>query len=220
MTDIAERRTNDNPYLAGNMAPVEQEVTAFDLSVTGEIPTELKGRWLRNGPNPMDEVDAAKHHWFMGSGMVHGVRLRGGKAEWYRNRYVDPTEGKGPNTNVGGFAGTTWAMVEAGQPPVELDYELNPLGVNRFHDTLSGPFSAHPKYDAATGELHAMTYQWPDLIDHVQYAVVGGDGLVSKTLDIPIPDMPMIHDMSLTEKYAVVYDLPVTVNFDVLAQGF
>jgi carotenoid cleavage dioxygenase-like enzyme len=111
-------------------------------------------------------------------------------------------------------------MVEAGQPPVELDYELNPLGVNRFHDTLSGPFSAHPKYDAATGELHAMTYQWPDLIDHVQYAVVGGDGLVSKTLDIPIPDMPMIHDMSLTEKYAVVYDLPVTVNFDVLAQGF
>jgi carotenoid cleavage dioxygenase-like enzyme len=45
MTDIAERRTNDNPYLAGNMAPVEQEVTAFDLSVTGEIPTEFEGRW-------------------------------------------------------------------------------------------------------------------------------------------------------------------------------
>ena len=64
------------------------------------------------------------------------------------------------------------AMVEAGQPPVELDYELNPLGVNRFHDTLSGPFSAHPKYDAATGELHAMTYQWPDLIDHVQYVEI------------------------------------------------
>jgi carotenoid cleavage dioxygenase len=103
---------------------------------------------------------------------------------------------------------------------VELDYELNPLGVNRFHDTLSGPFSAHPKYDAATGELHAMTYHWPDLIDHVQYVVVGGDGLVSKTLDIPIPDMPMIHDMSLTKKYAVIYDLPVTVNFDVMAQGF
>ncbi|RLE23542.1 MAG: carotenoid oxygenase [Actinobacteria bacterium] len=220
MTDIADRRTNENPYLAGNMAPVEEEITAFDLPVTGEIPAELEGRWLRNGPNPMGEVDAAKHHWFMGSGMVHGVRLRGGKAEWYRNRYVDPKDEIGPNTNVGGFAGTTWAMVEAGQPPVELDYELNPLGVNRFNDTLSGPFSAHPKYDAATGELHAVTYQWPDLIDHLQYVVVGTDGKVTKTLDIPVDDMPMVHDMSLTDKYAIVYDLPVTVNFDLIAQGF
>jgi carotenoid cleavage dioxygenase-like enzyme len=24
----------------------------------------------------------------MGDGMVHGVRLRGGRAEWYRNRWV------------------------------------------------------------------------------------------------------------------------------------
>ena len=220
MTDIADRRTNDNPYLTGNMAPVEQEVTAFDLPVTGEIPTELEGRWLRNGPNPSGDVDASKHHWFLGSGMVHGVRLRGGKAEWYRNRYVDPSDEFGANTNVAGFAGTTWAMVEAGNPPVELDYELNPLGANRFSDTLAGPFTAHPKYDPSAGELHAIAYQWPDLIDHVQYVVVGGDGLVSKTLDIPVPDMPMIHDMSLTEKYAVIYDLPVTVNFDVMAQGF
>jgi carotenoid cleavage dioxygenase-like enzyme len=136
--------------------------------------------------------------------MVHGVRLRGGKAEWYRNRYVDPSDEFGAKTNVGGFAGTTWAMVEAGNPPVEVDYELNPLGANRFSDTLTGPFTAHPKYDPSTGELHAIAYQWPDLIDHVQYVVVGGDGLVSKTLDIPVPDMPTIHDMSLTEKYAVI----------------
>jgi len=146
------------------------------------------------------------------------VRLRGGKAEWYRNRYVLP-DGSGPNTNVGGFAGTTWAMVEAGSPPVEMSYELESLGANRFNDTLTGPFTAHPKYDPATGELHAIAYHWPDLMDHVQYVVVGGDGRVTKTLDIPVPDMPMIHDMSLTPTYAVVYDLPVTVNFDAAMAG-
>jgi len=54
-------------------------------------------------------------------------------------------------------------MVEAGSPPVELDYELNSLGVNRFHDTLTGPFTAHPKYDPAPGELHAMPYHLPGL---------------------------------------------------------
>jgi 8'-apo-carotenoid 13,14-cleaving dioxygenase len=226
LTDTAFpiRRPSENQYLAGNYAPVETEVTAHDLPVTGQIPAELEGRWLRNGPNPETIVDPAKHHWFMGAGMVHGVRLRGGRAEWYKNRFVigadDRAKGMfGANTNVGGFAGTTWAMVEGGNPPIELDYDLNSRGPNRFGGTLDGPFTAHPKYDPTTGELHAMNYHWPDLIDHVNYTVVGGDGKVTKNLAIPVNDMPMMHDMSLTEKYAVIYDLSVTVNFDVLAAG-
>lgn len=219
------RRPNDNPYLAGNIAPVEREVTAFDLPTSGTIPAELEGRWLRNGPNPQEVADPAKHHWFLGAGMVHGVRLQGGEAKWYRNRFVVDEAGRergdfGANTNVGGFAGTTWAMVEGGNPPVELGYELESKGVNRFSGTLDGPFTAHPKYDPSTGELHSMNYHWPDLMDHVNYTVVGGDGKVTKNLAIPVNDMPMMHDMSLTDTYAVIYDLSVTVNFDVLAAGY
>jgi 8'-apo-carotenoid 13,14-cleaving dioxygenase len=224
MTDTVStqhvRRPSENPYLGGNFAPVEQELTVFDLPVAGEVPADLEGRWLRNGPNPGSDIDPAVHHWFLGTGMVHGVRLRSGKAEWYRNRSVVGTDGAAPNTNVGGFAGTTWAMVEAGTPPVELGYELDSLGTNRFFGTLPNGFSAHPKYDPATGELHAMAYHWPDLIDHVQYVVVGPDGRVSKIVDVPVTDMPMIHDMSLTPTYAVVYDLPVTVNLDVVVEGY
>ena len=79
---------SSNRYLADNFGPVTEEVAAFDLPVTGAIPTELVGRYLRNGPNPIGPVDMRTHHWFLGTGMVHGVRLRDGKAEWYRNRYV------------------------------------------------------------------------------------------------------------------------------------
>ncbi len=229
-----------NPYLSGMCAPVEQEVTANDLAFTGTIPPELEGRWLRNGPNPIGEVaDPTKHHWFSGDGMVHGLRLQDGKAEWYRNRWVradrvaralgeEPPAGPsfgdnrtdhGPNTNVGGFAGTTWAMVEGGGTPVELTYELDTIGRNDFSGTLPAAFSAHPKYDPSTGELHAMTYCWPDLIDHVKYVVVNGEGLVTKSVDIPVPDMPMIHDISITDRYAVIFDTSVTVNFDVMAKG-
>jgi carotenoid cleavage dioxygenase-like enzyme len=70
-----------NPYLSGNFAPVARETTAFDLKVRGHIPPELEGRLLRNGPNPVGRVDPAHYHWFDGTGMVHGLRLRGGRAE-------------------------------------------------------------------------------------------------------------------------------------------
>jgi carotenoid cleavage dioxygenase-like enzyme len=129
-------------YLSTNFAPVAEEVTAFDLPVIGDLPKDLNGRYLRNGPNPITAPDPLTHHWFLGDGMVHGIRLRDGKAEWYRNRYVGsdnvaeafgrPITGPdwngtptGANTNVGGFAGTTWAMVEGGGAPVELTYELD-----------------------------------------------------------------------------------------------
>ena len=68
-----------NPYLSGNLAPVTDEVTAFDLPVTGTLPDELDGLYLRNGPNPVGPVDPARYHWFTGSGMVHGIRIRDGR---------------------------------------------------------------------------------------------------------------------------------------------
>jgi len=74
-------------FLEGPFAPVAEEVTAFDLRVTGRVPAELSGRYLRNGPNPVGLEDPG-YHWFLGAGMVHGVRLREGRAEWYRNRWV------------------------------------------------------------------------------------------------------------------------------------
>jgi carotenoid cleavage dioxygenase len=229
--------TDTSLYLSGNYAPVTEEITAFDLPVIGELPQELNGRYLRNGPNPIGDVDPATHHWFMGDGMIHGIRLREGRAEWYRNRYVgsgavSAARGEpdipgpnwnasthGPNTNVGGFAGTTWALVEAGGCPVELTYELDTVGRNDFYGTLPGAFTAHPKVDPATGEMHAMGYAWAEWLDHVQYVVVGSDGRVRKTVDIPLPGMTMLHDMSLTERYAVVYDQPCTVDFDLAFAG-
>ena len=226
-----------NMYLEGNYAPVVQEVTAFDLPVIGAIPEELAGRYLRNGPNPLGGEDPATHHWFIGDGMVHGVRLRDGKAEWYRNRYVGSTRlsevrgtpdipGRnwndnpgGPNTNVGGFAGTTWAMVEAGGCPVELTYDLDTVARNDFYGTLPGAFTAHPKVDPDSGEMHAVVYALPQWMDHVQYVVVGTDGRVRRTVDVPVSDGPMVHDMSLTQRYAIVYDMPVTLDLDLAFAG-
>ena len=40
-----------NRFLEGSFAPVTEEITAFDLPVTGQVPAGLSGRYLRNGPS-------------------------------------------------------------------------------------------------------------------------------------------------------------------------
>jgi carotenoid cleavage dioxygenase-like enzyme len=221
-------------YLADNYGPVTKEVSATRLEVIGELPKELTGRYLRNGPNPIGPVNVEKHHWFSGDGMVHGVRLSDGDALWYKNRWVrspDVVSALGEdvngrqlagsnNTHVIGQGGRTLAIVEAGSPPVELSYDLDTIGANNFSGTLPDmAFSAHPKIDPDSGDLHAMAYSWPGFLDHVQYVHVGRDGLVKKTVDVPVPGMVMMHDMSLTSRYVVLYDLPVTINFELINQG-
>jgi carotenoid cleavage dioxygenase len=224
-----------NRYLEGNYAPVTQEVTATDLPVTGNLPDWLEGRYLRNGPNPM-AADPATYHWFTGDGMVHGIRLRGGRADWYRNRWVRNEtvanalgeEWKGgpvfggfdfaANTNVIGHAGRTFAIVEAGSRPYELTDDLDTIGVCDFDGTLPGGYTAHPKRDPETGELHAVSYYfgWGN---KVQYSVIAPDGRVRRTVDIEVGASPMLHDMSLTERFAVIYDLPVVFQMDAAMEG-
>jgi carotenoid cleavage oxygenase len=225
-----------HPYLDGNFGPVHEEVTATELAVTGTLPAHLDGRYLRNGPNPIEVPDPDAYHWFMGTGMVHGLRLRDGKAEWYRNRWVrsgdvarklgepvrpGPTHGDmdfAPNTHVIGHAGRTLAIVEAGSRPYELTDDLDTVGPCDFDGTLPGGYTAHPKLDPVTGELHAMSYFW-GWGDKVQYSVIGTDGRVRRTVDIDVNGPVMMHDFSLTEDHVVLYDLPVLFDLDKAMTG-
>jgi carotenoid cleavage dioxygenase-like enzyme len=231
---LKDTRPRPNTFLEGPYAPVTEEITAFDLPVTGSLPPELTGRYLRNGPNPLG-LDDPVGHWFVGPGMVHGVRLRDGKAEWYRNRWVrsrELAESLGeqwrggpvhagmdfaPNTHIIAHAGRTLATVEAGPLPYELSAELDTLGPCDFDGTLPGGYAAHTKLDRRTGDLHAVAYFWG--WDHVQHIVIGADGKVSGTTDVPVSDGPMMHDFALTERYVILFDLPVTFSMDAASSG-
>lgn len=216
-------------YLAGNFGPIESELTETSLEVVGALPRELMGRFVRNGPNPIGEV-GAKHHWFLGDGMVHGIRIGEGRADWYRNRWVrsGPIREKlgepalpsaptsSPNTHVIGHAGSTWAIVESGGAPVSMSYELETVGEGVGWDA----YTAHPKVDPDTGHLHALCYNWASWRDHIKYLERTADGHTIKSMEIPMRGMSMIHDMALTENYVVIMDLPVTVSFLALGTGY
>lgn len=74
-------------HLSGRFAPVTEEVDEAELSVTGSLPAELDGVFLRNGPNPRFTPIGSYLYPIDGDGMLHGVWISGGRAR-YRNRFV------------------------------------------------------------------------------------------------------------------------------------
>ncbi|MBO0819597.1 MAG: carotenoid oxygenase family protein [Nocardiopsaceae bacterium] len=221
-----------NTFLKGNFAPVDEERTVTDLTVTGRIPGFLDGRYIRNGPNPVTGpgTEPGGYHWFTGDGMVHGVRLRDGRADWYRNRWVrspamaarlgETYHGQpsgfllpdfGANTNVIGHAGRVLVLAEAGAANFELDPGLSTAGAWDFDGTITGGYTAHPKRDPVSGDLHAVSYQCGGR-GRIRYSVTDASGQTRRTADIVTGGSPMMHDFSLTEKHVVVYDLPVTFD--------
>nr|WP_217352797.1 carotenoid oxygenase family protein [Sphingomonas sp. ID1715] len=225
---------DDHPFLTGIHTPMTGEETITELAVTGTIPPALDGQYLRIGPNPI-APDARSHHWFTGDGMVHGVALQGGRALWYRNRWirskqvaalrgVEPAPGPRHgsfdtvNTNVVGIAGRIWALVEAGSYPVELGAGLDEQAYNPFDGTLTGSFTAHPHFDPLTGENHAICYESTDP-GRVRHVVVSAEGKVVRDEPIPVQHGPSIHDCAITARYVLVFDLPVTFSMKKLIAG-
>ena len=216
-------------YLAGRFAPVPDEIDAVDLPVEGALPPELDGRYLRNGPNPLPGTDPG--HWFLGHGMLHGVRLRGGRAEWYRNRWVRTGALAGrpflsergvdrtavvANTHVVEHAGRLLALVESGFP-YEVDAELGTVGPCDFGGRLTTGMTAHPKTDPVTGELHFFGYS--PFAPHLTYHRLSASGELVVSRPVEVAGPTMMHDFAITEHHVVWLDLPMVFAAERLGQG-
>ena len=224
----------DHPFLSGIHTPMSGELTLTELRVTGEIPAQLAGRYVRIGPNPY-RPDPRGHHWFIGDGMVHGIRLKDGAAEWYRNRYIRSqvlekaggpkaapgprrTERDGVNTNIVQIGGKITAIVEAGSSPAVLDDNLETVAYSDFGGTLTAPFTAHPHLDPLSGEMHAITYD-ATTPNKVWYVRLSPEGKVVREVEIAVAHGPSIHECAITKNYVLVFDLPVTFSMASLIAG-
>jgi carotenoid cleavage dioxygenase-like enzyme len=217
-------------FQRGNYAPVTDELTEFDLPVEGAIPAELNGWYLRNGPNPRQ----ATAHWFTGDGMIHGIRLEGGRAAWYRNRWVrtDSFENDFPlynadgtrnlrssiaNTHVVNHAGKTLALVESSLP-YEISNDLETLGAYDFGGKLVDSMTAHPKICPTTGELHFFGYG-SIFEPYVTYHRADGNGELTINRPLDVKAHTMMHDFALTAEHVIFMDLPIVFNLDVAIKG-
>ncbi|MCG8670739.1 MAG: carotenoid oxygenase family protein [Pseudomonadales bacterium] len=235
-----------NTYLEGNFAPTHQETEQPCLNVQGEIPAELKGCFLRIGPNPQYVKDIKSYHWFDGDGMIHEIEFDSGNAT-YRNKWIqtkgfkiEQEEGKalwnginsppdfsnphGPMKNPANTA-FVWnanrllALWEGGEPHEVKLPSLETVGAETFNNKLMGyPYSAHPKVDPETGEMIACGY-FMAAAPFVKHFVINKDGEMVKETPIDIPKGVMMHDCAITKNYTVIMDLPLTFDLPRAMKG-
>ncbi len=207
-------------WLRGDFAPVTREVEAFDLRVDGSLPKSLTGLYVRNGSNP--KVGWSPH-WFLGDGMVHGVMIEGGKATWYRNRYVHTTllaaggglTAKGApggaaglsNVSIVHHAGKLLTLGEVGLPYELHAGDLSTVGAYDFAGRLEGNMTAHPKIDPETGTMHFFGYNFTE--PYLVYHVADRNGALVSSQPVAVKASTMIHDFAITDRDVVFWEMPV-----------
>ena len=231
-------------FAAGNYAPIGSEHDLADLPIRGEIPPGLAGTLYRNGPNPQFvPPDAARHHWFLGDGMVHAFTLRDGRAAW-RNRWVrtdkflaeraagralaigfgEAREAGIPdtglaNTSLAWHGGKLLALEEAHLPWALDPATLETLGVEDLGG-LPRRFTAHPKADPATGELVFFGYSTAGpLSAEMAWGTLSPTGQVTRYERFPVAYCAMVHDFAVTEHHVLFPLMPLTGSLDRARQG-
>ena len=234
---------HDIPALAGNNAPISDELVIDDLPVIGELPADLNGLYVRNGPNPYYAPDW-RYHAFDGDGMLHALHFDRGRVS-YRNRWLrtaalaeeqaaghtlwqgikEPPRRDRPdmpmkntaNTDVKFHAGRLIAMWYRSGLPYAVDpYTLADLGPADYGGAIDR-LSAHSRPDPHTGEL--LWFDYDVKPPYMRYGVIGPDRLPKHQIEVPLPGPRLPHDMAVTEHYTVLHDFPMLLNAQARALG-
>lgn len=235
---------SDDPHLSGNFAPIGPEIEAADLPVvSGRIPEDLSGAYMRNGPNPLFKPIAYTYP-MDGDGMVHAVYLDNGRAR-YRNRFVrtagllaerragraiyggllhpvpvDPALA-GPDGDPGPFKnGCFISVLRHGGHLLALNegspgYELT-MELETLGEWRAG--SDRPIELGAHNRRHPRTGDLFTLSYSVERPVVtfhriDAGGTLADTFAVTLDKPTMIHDFVLTERHIVLLACPAVFDF-------
>ncbi len=216
----------------GALAPLSTELDVLSLQVSGNIPSELNGVLLRNGPNPLSGRFEGHDilSWWPEAAMFHGMYFEDGKVMRYRNRWARTRQwgahhsnddvgsmlDSNPNVNFVSHAGEILALGE-GVIPLSINTDLKSLGESQQKGIKDG-VNAHPKKDAVTGELITFRTDWNE--PWLSYGVTDSNGVQIFAAEIEVPAPMMMHDMAITSTHSILFDLGVAFDFSMLQKGF
>ncbi|MDN5766167.1 MAG: carotenoid oxygenase family protein [Humibacillus sp.] len=237
-----------NPYLLGVFAPVDKELTLENLEVIGEVPKDLNGVYLRNGPNRQFPA-AGRYHMFDGDGMVHAVHFENGRVR-YRNRWVrteafdaegkagkalwkglmeDPSDNPFGNTHGLGIkdSANTDVIFHRGQVLATWYLCGKPYGLDPL--TLEG-LGAQDFLGTLAGDMMAhpkvdestgelMWFDYGPDVNYLTYGIIGADGTQTHLTHVDLPGPRLPHDMAITKNYTVLMDLPLVQDQEARKNG-
>jgi carotenoid cleavage dioxygenase len=219
---LSDLPVHDIPGLNGPNAPIDREIAATELEVIGEMPKDLNGIHVRNGPNPWFPPDW-RYHVYDGDGMLHAAYFDNGKVS-YRNRWIrttslaeeiaaghtlwkglkepprhdrpDEPQKNNSNTDVKFHAGKLLTMFYLTGKPYHLDINtLETIGPTTY-DGAFGKISAHSRPDENTGEL--LFFDYDKKPPYMTYGVIDAAGRLKHKIDIDLPGPRLPHDMAVT----------------------
>ena len=230
------------PFLSAGYAPVHDECDATDLPVSGKLPPELAGVYIRNGPNPAFPPISYTYP-FDGDGMLHAVYIENGRAR-YRNRYV-ATRGLAAERRAGrAIYGGLAKPFPVAPSLVGPDGDSGPLKNGAFIHVIGHGGRMFALWEGGSGyeitrELETLGEWKPGtsgslafgphsrfdpltgelfLINYaieppyVQVYAVDSGGTLRRRVDVDLPAATMMHDFVLTERYVVLFHFPLVIE--------
>ncbi|MEO3788136.1 carotenoid oxygenase family protein [Actinocorallia sp. B10E7] len=212
------------------------DVTEFD----GAVPRELHGTLYRNGPGKWQVGTTLLDCIFDGDGMVSRFTFDQGRVG-FRNRYLDTPQyrarrhwrpGVGTstgipmpptntaNTNLSFHAGDLLALWEGGKPTRVDPDTLETYGLHDFDGRLKGlgMWSAHPRFDPATGEMFNFGLRFLPTPGLHCYRT-DREGRMTRIASVRVRGLPWNHDFGLTERHLVFVLSPATPEVGRILRG-
>lgn len=208
---------------------LQNDLPPVAMRLRGQLPRDLRGTLLRNGPAQHTLGEVRYQHWFDGDGMIQQYRFSD-QGLHHQGRFLRtekflaenaagrrllhsfgtevagarpmPTADAGnvANTSVVHHAGETLALWEGGSATRFDAGTLETGALKTWTPEHAGmPFSAHPKIGADGSLWNFGVSSTHGLLSIYQ---VSARGQV-RTATLKVPDIAMVHDFAMTEQHLV-----------------
>ncbi len=238
----------DHPYLSGAWTPNFDEYDADDMEVIGSIPADIDGIYVRNTENPVHQP-IGRYHPFDGDGMLHMMRISGGKAQ-YKNRFIrtagfeaeaqagkalwagftnNSKKSKHDGCGIGGGlrdSSSTDVLVRNGQILSTFwqcgeGYLLDPESLDTLGIEAWTPAEGLSAHPKLDGKTgDLMFFNYGDKAPYMHYGVVGPDNELKHYVPIELPGTRLPHDMAISDNYSVLNDCPLFPVPEALENGY
>lgn len=236
-------------------APIQHELdVSFDAQsaperIIGQIPDDLEGMYVRNGPSPI-HAPIGRYHWFDGDGMLQAVRFKNGQvrqiSRWVQTQALHAERAAGralsgglkskmpagaliddalkntANTDVKAHAGRLLAMWYRGGDVYCCDPDT--LATQGTLAELTDEPRLKGLQISAHGKVCPRTgeflfFAYGNRPPYMHYGVLGADSTLKTLIPVALPGPRLPHDMAFTEHYSILHDFPLINDPEALTAG-